>query len=92
VKYFTIKEYQRGKRINCDIKIQKKNSPYRKILLGNLDRQKISRTVLQIQFGSEVDLGGGKGLMSQVELDLVDLGTILKSQLGISAAFMESSP
>ena len=60
--------------------------------LGNLNRQKISRTVLEIQFGAEIDLGGGEGLVPKVKLDLVDLGTIFESQLGVGTALMESSP
>jgi hypothetical protein len=37
-------------------------------------------------------LGGGEGLVPQVELDLVDFGSVLQSQLGVGAALMESSP
>ena len=54
-------------------------------MLGNLDRQKISRTVLQVQVVSEIDLGSSQGLMTQVELDLVDPGPIFKRQLGVCA-------
>jgi len=52
----------------------------------DIDRQKISRTVLQVHFSTKIDLSGSQRLMTQVERDLVDLGTIFKSQLGISAA------
>ena len=55
------------------------------MMLGNLDRQEISRTVLEVQIGSEIDLGGGQRLMTQVELDLVDPGTIFARQLGVGA-------
>ena len=53
------------------------------MLLGNLDRQKISRTILEVQVVPEIDLGGRQGLMTQVKLDLVDPGSIFKRQLGV---------
>jgi hypothetical protein len=45
-------------------------------MLDNMDRQEISRTILQIQVSTEIDLGGSQGFMTQVELDLVDLSSI----------------
>jgi hypothetical protein len=47
--------------------------------------QKISWTVLEVQIVSEVDLGCSQRLMSQVELNLVDLGPIFESQLCVGA-------
>ena len=50
----------------------------------NINLQKIPWAIFQIQIRTQIDLSSCQGLMTKIELDLLDLRPIFKCQFCIS--------